>query len=207
MDKEIIIGGVIVALAILISSASINIGLIDLQQLNNTQFNVNISDLKVNGNLNVTGLTNLENNLTAPNICYSNGTNCENQNTTGYITIYDQIWMARGTVVNNDYWAMGNGQVDEGLPILESGWVASEIGAVCYGSVGTSVTVRLMVNQATSGCQVVMGNSLDVTYTNNCSVDISENDELGIQTVSESGSYSICTGTILLEKNSSLIIN
>lgn len=50
-DLSILVGCLIISFAILISSFSIGISKIDVQQLNNTQLKINISDLYVTGNL------------------------------------------------------------------------------------------------------------------------------------------------------------
>jgi len=145
-----------------------------------------------NGNLDVTE------NITADSINvtdgYVNGSQFVSAINLSTLMTYQS---ERGTVVSNQYWAWGNGQIVEGGVVLKSGKVTG-FGVSC-GVVGTTLTMSIHKNGVDTACDLTVGNSANTAYSVGCNIDFAEDDILGFHADVETGTYTTCVATAIVE--------
>ena len=109
------------------------------------------------------------------------------------------FWAERGTVNTNGAWAWGNGRAPQGSVVGYNNSHVVKIGAEC-GTVGTTLEVVVRKNGVATSCDVVIGNSANTGYLDDCDVYFNDTDILGIYAGTETGAYNDCVGTVWIER-------
>lgn len=111
------------------------------------------------------------------------------------------LWAERAAVAAGSYWALGNGQVGQGLPIPRDNYTAGNLYITCHTAVDNRLDVELYVNQASTGCIVNYTTALHDSNHTYCGVDLSEGDQVGCYVLVEDATYTNCVCSLELTRD------